>query len=524
MSLIAWSWLFLVLYIGLMVYIGVYAGRKVQHADGFATARGSYGPVFLAFAFAASTASGATFLGSPALSYEWGYAANWGNFLYPMGLYFGVLICMRLVATAGNRFGNRSIPEYLGDRYGSEGIRVLVSLLSLVLFFYLAGQLVSGLVMFEIFLGLEPLWALIITGAVLLVYVALGGAHADILTDGLQGFLMLALSVLVIVLFLFGDDLYGGLGALTENLSAQDENLVTPLNPSTPLYHSWWSIFVIVIAHMPLGLLPHLGNKLWALKDGNDRMQFVRLAFLFGLTMAMISVGGLMARAIFGVSLYEEGSTPNAALPLLFVEFFPTWLAALIGVGVLSAIMSTADGLVVSSSQIIANDLYRRTWIPFQERRGLVVDAEKLDQRVLYISRVATIIVLVLCMLLAWALLDRNIAIIVWIGNGGMMAAFAGPLVVGALWRGVTKQGAYAGLLVGFGTFAMVYMQLISPDWFPAGALQNAAVWLQGEGPNPYSCAAMGEILSVVATVLVSKVTQPLPQDHIDAMFGVTTK
>ena len=166
MTLITWSWIFLVLYIGAMIGIGLFAQRKIQHADDFATARGGYGPLFLALAFAASTASGATFLGSPALSYEWGLAANWGNFLYPLGVYCGILISMRLIATAGNRFGNRSIPEYLGDRYQSEAIRIMVSILSLVLFFYLAGQLVSGVVMFEIMLGLDSDWALIITTVV----------------------------------------------------------------------------------------------------------------------------------------------------------------------------------------------------------------------------------------------------------------------------------------------------------------------------------------------------------------------
>ena len=183
MSLITWSWIFLVFYISFMIGIGLFAQRKIKHADDFATARGAYGPFFLALAFAASTASGATFLGTPALSYEWGLAANWGNFLYPIGVYFGILISMRLIANSGNRFGNRSIPEYLGDRYQSEGIRILVSLLSLVLFFYLAGQLVSGVVMFQLMLGLDADWALIITTAVLLFYVVLGGAHADILTD-----------------------------------------------------------------------------------------------------------------------------------------------------------------------------------------------------------------------------------------------------------------------------------------------------------------------------------------------------
>lgn len=517
MSLIAWSWLFLVLYIGLMVGIGLVAQQRVRHADDFATARGSYGAVFLALAFAASTASGATFLGSPALGYEWGLAAQWSNFLYPMGLYFGVLICMRLVATSGNRFGNRSIPEYLGDRYQSEGIRVLVTLLSLVLLFYLAGQLVSGLVMFEVMLGLSPGWALIITTVVLLVYVVLGGAHADILTDGIQGFMMLVLALLVIVLVLLGYGVDGGFSAVIDDLGAQDRNLVTPLNPATPLYHSWWSLAAIVLAHMPLGLLPHLGNKLWALKDTGRQMNFVRLAFAFGLTLGMLGLGGLLARALLGDALYAPGENPNSALPMLFIELFPAWLAALIGVGVLCAVMSTADGLVVSSSQIVANDLYRRTIAP---RWHAHLSADQLDRRVLRLSRITTVVVLLLAMAMAWSLLDVNIALIVWIGNGGMMAAFAGPLVVGALWRGVTAAGAYAGLLGGFGTFLILHTGAIDPAWFGAGPLHTAALWLAREAPNPYSCAAMGEIVSVAVTVAVSRLTRSLPREHLEQMFG----
>ena len=117
---------------------------------------------------------------------------------------------MRLIASTGNKFGNRSIPEYLGDRYQSEGIRILVSLMSLVLFFYLAGQLVSGLVMFELMLGLSPGWALIITTVVLLVYVVMGGAHADIMTDAVQGGMMLILAVVVICLVDVGFGIDGG--------------------------------------------------------------------------------------------------------------------------------------------------------------------------------------------------------------------------------------------------------------------------------------------------------------------------
>jgi sodium/proline symporter len=256
---------------------------------------------------------------------------------------------------------------------------------------------------------------------------------------------------------------------------------------------------------------------LWALKDSDGQVRVVRLAFLFGLTLGMLGLAGLLSRALLGDSLYLSGANPNSALPALFIELFPTWLAALIGIGVLSAVMSTADGLVVSSSQIVANDLYRRSIAP--RFHGHLSEAE-LDRRVLRLSRVATVVVLILAMAMAWALLDVNIALIVWIGNGGMMAAFAGPLVVGALWRGVTAKGAYAGLLTGFGTFLVLHTGALDPAWFGSGTLYGVVSWLREESPNPYSCAAMGEIVSVLFTVVVSKLTRPWTEGHLNALFG----
>jgi Na+/proline symporter len=230
----------------------------------------------------------------------------------------------------------------------------------------------------------------------------------------------------------------------------------------------------------------------------------------------MLGLGGLLARVYFGDALYAEGGNPNQSLPLLFVEIFPTWLAALIGVGVLSAVMSTADGLVVSSSQIIANDLYRRSLAP---KFHAHLSEEALDHRVLMISRYSTVGVLLITMAMAWGLRDINVALIVWIGVGGMMAALSGPLIIGALWQGVTRAGAYAGLIGGITTFVILHAQLIDPNWFEPGFFFDAATWLYGEGPNPYSCAVMGEIVSVSLTFIVSKLTQPLPEDHLRALF-----
>ena len=517
MSLINWSWLFLVMYIGIMCCIGVYAQRKVKNADDFATARGSYGPFFLALAYAATTASGATFLGLPALAYQWGTSSLWYIFLYPVGVYIGVLISMRLVSTVGERFGNRSIPEYLGERYQSDGIRILVALMSLILLFYLIGQLVSGLVMFQLMLGLEKSSALIITTLVLLFYVVMGGAHADILSDGIQGGMMLILAIIVVFITLNGVGLEGGFSGLIKELNDQDPLLTDIFNSESSLFSSWWSVIVIVFAHIPLGLLPHLGNKLWALKSPNDRTTFIWMAASFGLTLSLMGIGGFLARAHFGEDLLTGSGNPNQALPLLFIEIFPSWLAALIGIGILSAVMSTADGLVISSSQIIANDLYRKTYIA---RNKIKLSDAEIDNNVLNISRVSTIVILISCAFFAQALINKNVALIVWIGIGGMMAAFSGPLIIGALWRGVTRSGAYAGLISGMGTFVILHAQLLDPLWFENGSVtQNITGWLFKQGPNPFACTFLGEIISVFITILVSKFSIKLPKEHLDQLF-----
>jgi sodium/proline symporter len=145
---------------------------------------------------------------------------------------------------------------------------------------------------------------------------------------------------------------------------------------------------------------------------------------------------------------------------------------------------------------------------------------EALDRRVLIISRYATVGVLLVTMAMAWGLRDINVALIVWVGVGGMMAALSGPLIIGALWQGVTRAGAYAGLIGGITTFVILHAQLINPDWFNTGLLQSASAWLYKEGPNPYSCAVMGEIISVSLTFVVSKFTQPLPEAHLKALFS----
>ena len=71
----------MVLYVGLMIHLGRRSQRQVASADDFAVARGAYGPLTLAIAYAATAASGATFLGLPGLAYQYGMGILWVGLL-----------------------------------------------------------------------------------------------------------------------------------------------------------------------------------------------------------------------------------------------------------------------------------------------------------------------------------------------------------------------------------------------------------------------------------------------------------
>ncbi len=517
MSLQTYCWIFMIMYTGVMIWFGILGQRKVKSADDFATARHSYGPWFLALAFTSTVASGATFLGIPGLAYTFGLSGMWIMFCYPLGAYTGVLICQKTVARAGETFGSRSIPEYLGERYNSEGMRVVAALFSLILLFYMAGQLVSGVVMFETMLGLSLPWALGITTVVLAVYVVLGGAHADMMTDALQGFLMLVLAVLLLVMFLTGFGLEdGGVTNVVERMNAVDPETTNVLYKDSPVVGEWWHIFALLFVHVPLGLMPHVGNKLWALKNEADRGRFIKIAFTFGLILPCMAFGGMLARALFGDDLFSSNAGANNAVPELFIAVFPTWLAALLGIGILAAIMSTADGLVIAMSQVVANDLYRLTFAPKIHADKSIED---IDRITLKISRVATVCVLAASVALAYATQNMNISLLVALGFGGLSAALWGPLVLGVMWRGLTATGALAGFITGAITFVILAGGFVIASGAEGSALYAVTGWLERQTPNAFSVGALGGVLCVLMCVLVSKLTRPLGEDHLKRVF-----
>lgn len=196
-----------------MVGFGYIGWRRTSSQDDYATARGSFGWLLLGLAFVANLASGITFLGHPGLTYVFRFKALFLTVGYPIAAYSGVLIVGRLTKRVGDRLKSQSIPDFLGDRYDSVPVRVISALIAFGLLFYVMAQIAAAAHMFDIIFGVNYVTGIWFTTGFLAVYIVVGGSHADILTDGVQGAIMLVIVALVVVLVATGWGLDGGIDA-----------------------------------------------------------------------------------------------------------------------------------------------------------------------------------------------------------------------------------------------------------------------------------------------------------------------
>jgi Na+/proline symporter len=340
-------------------------------------------------------------------------------------------------------------------------------------------------------------WGVIVTVIVIGIYITIGGSHADILTDAFQGGLMLLIAIIVAVFFFIGLGTDGsegtrGAAAINEAIASQDPSLSWDnyVSPGDPIFGTIWLVILMFIAHLPFAMNPHIGNKAFALKNSRDLRKFLILAIPIGSILGFTVLGGLHARAIIG-----PGIRPDAAIPALFVDILPPVLAGFMGIAILSAIVSTADGLFVSIAVIFSNDLYRKT---FAQKIHPHKSSDEIDKISLNISRVATIFTVFAAMWLAWDP-PEFLTVLLWIGVGGIMSGAAGPLVIGSMWRRATKAGAISSFLV--------------------GVIGYAACWLVIGWENPFGAAGACVIAASVVMVVVSLFTKPMPEETLNRIF-----
>jgi len=357
------------------------------------------------------------------------------------------------------------LPDWLGDFYQSDFLRVGSGLIMLFNIFYIAAQFTAGASIFQTMLGMSYTAGLIFIAVIVVLYVFAGGSYADVYTDAAQAIVM---AITGVVVFISGIVIFGGgnINAafvhITQNLAEQNLNLVKVINPESGNYYAVSAIIGIFIIQFAFSSQPQLFNKVLSLKNPNDLGKMLATYIITALLCLVVFFGGFYARVAL-----PDLQVPDLALLEYVVWALPAAGAAFIGVVILAAALSTTDGLFVVMSTVFANDIYRK----FLVKRGIIkTDEQETNRRALLISRWVVVLVGIVASLMVLNP-PKFLGSLMWVGIAGVSSGTLGPVLYAVFGkRKASARAAETSMVIGLLSYLILYFGKIESSSMVAGA------------------------------------------------------
>ena len=398
---------------------------------------------------------------------------------------------------------SRTMPDFFGTRYQSQGLRVAASIIAFVFLIpYTAGVYKGISTLFEMGFGVPYEYCVILMAILTAVYVILGGYKATAMNDFIQGVIMLFGIVTVIAAVLSAQ---GGLSAAVEKMTAMPADNGTTNGGFATLWgpDPWNLLGVVVLTSLGTWGLPQMVGKFYSITDESA----IRRGTIISTIFAFIVAGGCYFLGGFGRLFGMPPTLPNGRLDFdsivpSMLATLPDFIIALVVLLVLSASMSTLASLVLTSSSTMTLDLiYRdKKSLPGEVEEGTIDDvvAERVEHRKVVVMRVLIVFFIVISLLIALNP-PTFIAQLMGISWGALAGAFLAPFMLGLYWRGVTTASVWACFVWGVG-LTVVNMLLGNPI-------------------NPINCGAIAMVGGFVVVWLASLVTPKMKREYVDRMF-----
>jgi sodium/pantothenate symporter len=281
-----------------------------------------------------------------------------------------------------------------------------------------------------------------------------GGANSMVYTNTIQAFAMLLVAILLIGSgFEYLED---GVNGFMQKLRNIDPILTKPLNPQSPLFRDY---FEIIFCQMVVGIAvicqPHILTKSLLLKKETDVNRYLIVGGIVQFLFFLVVVAGLYARIEFPELLINgEKIAPDGLISTYVVTKFPFYMSIIIIFGLISAGMSTLEGLIQSLSSTITSDIIMKV-SPTSIQEKLAV-----PQNAIMINKIVIIILAIVSFIFSYQqLINPNMSVAIFAQNG-VYAYFSSafiPVLFGMFLPRTNVKAVYAaaatGLLVHFGIY-----------------------------------------------------------------------
>ena len=333
------------------LYIGIAIWARAGTTAEFYAAGQGVNPVLNGMATAADWMSAASFISMAGLIAAVGY----GNSTFLMGWTGGYVLLALLLAPYLRKFGKYTVPQFIGDRFYSQGAR-MVAVVSLIIISvtYVIGQMTGAGVAFSRFLEVDVSTGLYIASSVVFVYAVLGGMKGITYTQVAQYVVLIiayTIPAIFISLQLTGNPI-PGLGLFSTHtesglpLLAKLDGLVTELgfNDYTNLHGSTFNMFLFTVSLM-IGTagLPHVIIRFFTVPKVADARWSAGWALVFiALLYLTAPAVGAMARLNIIDTIYPQGTQTEAVL----YEERPDWMRTWEVTGLLKFEDKNGDGRI----------------------------------------------------------------------------------------------------------------------------------------------------------------------------------
>ncbi|GGV61716.1 cation acetate symporter [Streptomyces longisporoflavus] len=411
-----------------------------------------FSPMENGFAIAGDYMSAASFLGISGLIALFGY----DGLLYSVGFLVAWLVVLFLVAELVRNCGRFTLADVVAARMRERPVRIAAGTSSVtVSVLYLVAQMVGAGSLVALLLGgtsgAAQAWTVIGVGALMVVYVSLGGMRATTWIQIVKAVLLMcgaiALTVLVLVRF------HGDFDQLLRTAADRSGHGSKFLAPGLKYGGDWTSRLDFISLGLALVLgtagLPHILSRFYTVPTARAARRSVVWAIgLIGSFYLMTIVLGFGAAAIVGSDAVRgSNAAGNTAVPLLALDLGGgadstggTVLFAIVAAIAFATILAVVAGITLASSASVAHDLYASLRRKRSKPRSEVA-----------VARLAAAGVGVVAIGLGLLARDLNVAFLVGLAFAVAASANLPVLLYSLFWRNFTTRGAvwsvYGGLV-----------------------------------------------------------------------------
>ena len=475
----------LVLYLGIMAFIGWYAGRKTNNIGDFFVLSGKAGVVVSGIAYFSTQFSMGTFLGTPGTIYGVGYA---GMAISVPGAVFCMILPALLIGrkliTLGHKYGFLTMADYLTDRYHSKNMSGVLGVMMLFFLVPMMGaQIIGAGVIVHVFTGLPEWVGVVGMGIIVILYCMTGGMKGAMMTDVIQGSLMIATAV---VTFIVSIVMGGGFSNINHTLQSMNEAYLTFPGANGYMPWTYYISNIVLWSFFTMGQ-PHLFTKFFAMEDHKTMFK----AILLGTAGMFFSATLIEWAGVNGIASIQNIEKADQIIPMILQRGMNPFLASIFIAGIVAAGMSTIDGILVTTTGAVTRDIYQK-----------IINKNATDEAVMSLSKVVTVIIGIVVICFGVFQPGSIFEINLFAFSG--MAIFVVPILFGIYWKKATAKGAIASVIVGI---ISLLLFTLNPS------VKALAMGFHALFPTT--------IIASIVMIVVSKFTETPPQETIDRHFTV---